>query len=253
MGEPGGLPPDGETYQDAFARMESAVDAGQTDLSGLGFWRLLRRVKVEPMLAEHWADQAGRIDRKAFEARVRFRFPMWFGNLVLLVGVLFGAAATVYGIRYDNPTVSGWAFVVAGATWLVCVHDLAHWSAGRYLVPGLLHQFPSVARVEDRLRLLPSGIPGGAGLDARGRRPGHEGRAVRGPWVLSRRERAGVDRMGPGRHRRLPDHHGHPALEDEERLEAGGAGTGRGSGPSRPSTIATYTEVEPPGSSGQPG
>jgi hypothetical protein len=131
MGEPGGLPPDGESYQDAFARMESAVDAGQTDLSGLGFWRLLRRVKVEPMLAEHWADQAGRIDRKAFEAGVRFRFPVWFGNLVLLIGVLFGAAAVVYGMRSDNPTVAGSAFVVAGAAWSVCVHDLAHWAVGR--------------------------------------------------------------------------------------------------------------------------
>ena len=132
MGEPGGgLPPEGEDYQDTFARMESAVDAGQTDLSRIGFWRLLRRVKVEPVLAEHWADQAGRIDRKAFETNVRFRFPVWFGNLVLLIGLLFGAAATVYGMRCDNPTVSGWAFVVAGVSWLVCVHDLAHWAVGR--------------------------------------------------------------------------------------------------------------------------
>jgi hypothetical protein len=131
MGEPGGLPPDGENYQDPFARIEWAVDAGQTDLSGLGFWRLLGRVKVEPMLAEHWADQAGRIDRKVFEARVRFRFPVWFGNIVLLIGVVFGAAATVYGMRCDNPTVAGSAFVVAGVAWLVCVHDLAHWAVGR--------------------------------------------------------------------------------------------------------------------------
>jgi len=131
MGEPGGLPPDGATYQDAFVRIESAVEAGQTDLSGLGFWRLLRRVKVEPVLAEHWADQAGRIDRKAFEARVRFRFPVWFGNLVLLIGVLFGAAAIVYGMRCDNPTVAGLSFVVAGGAWSVCVHDLAHWAVGR--------------------------------------------------------------------------------------------------------------------------
>jgi len=131
MSEPGGLPPDGATYQDAFVRIESAVEAGQTDLSGLGFWQLLRRVKVEPMLAEHWADQAGRIDRKAFEARVRFRFPVWFGNLVLLIGVLFGAAAIVYGMRCDNPTVAGLSFVVAGGAWSVCVHDLAHWAVGR--------------------------------------------------------------------------------------------------------------------------
>ena len=131
MGEPGGLPPEGETYQDAFARIESSVESGQTDLSGLGFWRLLRRVKVEPMLAEHWADQVGRIDRTAFETRFRFRFPVWFGNLVLLIGVVFGAAAVVYGMRGENPTVSGWAFVVAGVAWLVCVHDLAHWAIGR--------------------------------------------------------------------------------------------------------------------------
>jgi hypothetical protein len=131
MGEPGSLPPDGESYQDTFARIESAVDAGQTDLSGLGFWRLLRRVKAEPMLAEHWAGQAGRIDRKAFEARVRFRFPVWFGNLVLLIGVVFGAAAIVFGMRCDNPTVAGSAFVVAGGAWSLCVHDLAHWAVGR--------------------------------------------------------------------------------------------------------------------------
>jgi hypothetical protein len=131
MGEPGSLPPDGESYQDTFARIESAVDAGQTDLSGLGFWRLLRRVKAEPMLAEHWAGQAGRIDRKAFEARVRFRFPVLFGNLVLLIGVVFGAAAIVFGMRCDNPTVAGSAFVVAGGAWSLCVHDLAHWAVGR--------------------------------------------------------------------------------------------------------------------------
>jgi hypothetical protein len=131
MGEPGGLPPDGETYQDAFARIESAVEAGRTDLSGLGFWRLLRRVKVEPMLAQHWADQVGRIDRRAFETRFRFRFPVWFGNLVLMIGVLFGAAAVVYGMRSDNPTVAGSSFVVAGGAWSVCVHDLAHWAVGR--------------------------------------------------------------------------------------------------------------------------
>jgi len=131
MSEPGGLPPDGETYQDAFARIESAVEAGQTDLSALGFWRLLGRVKADPMLAEHWADQAGRIDRKAFEGRVRRRLPVWFGNLVLLIEALFGAAAVVYGMRCDNPTVAGLAFVVAGVVWSVSVHDLAHWAVGR--------------------------------------------------------------------------------------------------------------------------
>ena len=131
MGEAGGLPSDEETYQEAFARIESAVDAGRTDLSGLGFWRLVHQVKVEPTLVERWADQVGRIDRKAFEARVRFRLPVWFGNLVLFIGVLFGAAAVVYGMRADNSTVAGWAFVVGGVAWLFSLHDLAHWAVGR--------------------------------------------------------------------------------------------------------------------------
>src|SRR4029450_7398901 len=121
---------------------------------------------------------------------------------------------------------------------------LGSWSAGRYLVPGLLHRVPPVAWTEDRLRLLPSGITGGAGLDARVRPPRPKVPPVRGAWVRCRPERAGVGRLGPGRHRRLPDRHGHPPLQDEERLEAGSAGTGPGPGPSRPSTIATYTEVK---------
>jgi hypothetical protein len=143
MGEPGGLPQDGESYREAFARIESAVDAGRTDLSGLGFWRIVRQVEVEPTLAEQLAEQVGRIDRKAFEARIRLRFPVWFGNLALLVGVLFGAAAVVFGMRADNSTVAGSAFVVGGAAWLFCVHDLAHWVVGRLAGISFLSYFVS--------------------------------------------------------------------------------------------------------------
>src|SRR5437870_4251914 len=103
MVEAGGVPPAHESFQEAFARIQSAVASGDTDLTRLGFWRLVRQVKAEPMLSEHWADQAGRIDRMAFQTRVRPRFPVWLGNLVLLVGVSFGGAAVVYAIRCDNP------------------------------------------------------------------------------------------------------------------------------------------------------
>jgi hypothetical protein len=145
MAEGGGVPPSGESFQDAFARIEAAVDAGNTDLAGLGFWRLLRKVKADPMLSEHWAEQAGLIDRKAFRARVRPRFPVWLGNLALLVGVLFGAAAVVYAIRSDNPTVSGLALILAGGAWSVSVHDLAHWAVGRLERIGFLAYFITMA------------------------------------------------------------------------------------------------------------
>lgn len=130
MGQADGIPP-GEGYPEAFARIQAAVDAGDTDLVRLGFWRLVGRLKLDPAAAHAWADRAGRIDRAAFEARVRPRFPVWLGNLLLVIGVVLGAAAVAYGLRTDTPTLAGLAFVVAGGAWSVSIHDLGHWAAGR--------------------------------------------------------------------------------------------------------------------------
>jgi len=120
-----------EDFQDVFARIEAAVDGGDADLSRLGFWRMVRRVKADPMLTQHWADVVGRIDRKAFEQRVHPRFPVWLGNALLLAGVAVGAAATAYAVACDNATVSGALLVAAGPILSVSVHDLAHWVRGR--------------------------------------------------------------------------------------------------------------------------
>lgn len=125
-------PPEGvETYQDDFARIEAAVDAGDTDLGRLGFWRLLAKVKGDAALSRHWAEVAGRIDYKAFEARVRRRFPVWFGNAALVVGTLAGAFAVGLALATSSGAMAGLALLVAGGTWSVTWHDLAHWLAGR--------------------------------------------------------------------------------------------------------------------------
>jgi hypothetical protein len=131
MAEAGSVDSVLEPLQAAFARIEAAVDAGDTDLARLGFWRLVREVKLDPTLAHHWADQVGRIDRKAFEARVRPRFPVWLGNLVLLGATLFGAAAAAVALAARDPTVAGMALVVGGGIWAVSTHDLAHYVVGR--------------------------------------------------------------------------------------------------------------------------
>lgn len=132
MSEASEDPRDGpETYQDAFERIEAAVDAGDTDLGRLGFWRFVRDVKLDPTLANHWADVVGRIDRKAFEARVRPRIPVWLGNLVLAGGTLVGAGAVAVALEADDPTVAAVALVLGGAIWTVTVHDLAHYVVGR--------------------------------------------------------------------------------------------------------------------------
>jgi hypothetical protein len=114
-----------------FDRIEAAVDAGRTDLRALGFWRLLARVKSDPVLSAYWSDQAGRIDRKAFESAVRLRFPVWLGNLVLLLGTLAGAAAVGIAVGVDPQTVAGLALVFAAIVWSVTLHSPAHWLVGR--------------------------------------------------------------------------------------------------------------------------
>jgi hypothetical protein len=131
VGQGGVVPASEQELDEAFARIRAAVEAGDTDLSSLGFWRVLKRVKADPSLSERWADAAGAIDRAAFEARVKPRFPVWFGNLVLVAGTAFGIGAVVVALRTSDRTLAGLALVVAGGTWTVSLHCLAHWVVGR--------------------------------------------------------------------------------------------------------------------------
>jgi hypothetical protein len=127
----GTSPSDREGLPAEFDRIEAAVDAGATDLRALGFWRLLAQVKVDPALAAHWAEQAGRIDRKAFERGVRIRFPVWIGNLVLALGIVAGGIAIGVALTADSPTVAGLALVFAALAWSAAVHSPTHWLVGR--------------------------------------------------------------------------------------------------------------------------
>ena len=127
-----------EDYQEALSRIEEEVGKGNPDLAVLGFWRLVRQVKLEPRLAQHWADVVGRIDRKAFERRVRPRFPVWLGNWVLLIGsaVLLAALFVVIGLGRDaqggeEELLPGLILVAAAGGLSATLHDLAHWAVGR--------------------------------------------------------------------------------------------------------------------------
>ena len=124
---------DGEGFAAEFDRIEAAVDAGATDLRALGFWRLLAQVKADRALAAHWAEQAGRIDRKAFEQGVRVRFPVWLGNLVLLLGVVVAAVAVGVALATDSETGAGLALLFAALTWSAAVHSPTHWLVGRMI------------------------------------------------------------------------------------------------------------------------
>lgn len=150
MVQHGSVPSSAETFQEAFARIERAVAAGQTDLSELGFWKLVAQIKLDPVLAGDWADQVGRIDRAAFEARVHPRLPVWFGNLVLGVGTGVGVAAIVVAVEASNRAIAGLALIVGAGVLSVCVHDLAHWVVGRLVGMRFLASFLSTRPLPPR-------------------------------------------------------------------------------------------------------
>ena len=168
----------GETHRGGLGaeldRVEAAVEAGDTDLRRLGFWRLVGLIKLDDELIERHAEQVGRIDAKAFERTVSVRIPVWAGNLVLAfvlaVGFVGLAVASWKGtpnssFEYDRTLASIGLLVAAGA-WDVGAHSPTHWLVGRlvgiqfsqYFVraittpPGLKTDYASYLRVSPRAR-----------------------------------------------------------------------------------------------------
>ena len=143
---------DPRDYPAEFERIEAAVDEGETDLRALGFWRLLAKVKADPVLAHHWAEQAGRIDRKVFEARALLRVPVWLGNALLLVGTLAGAVAVAIALTTESRGLAGLALLFAALDWSATFHAPTHWLVGRmigirfvaYHLPKLVPPFPGL-------------------------------------------------------------------------------------------------------------
>jgi hypothetical protein len=128
-----------ETHRDGVGaeldRIEAAVDRGETDLGRLGFWRLVGSIKRDDEAIERHADQAGRIDRKAFEAAVPVRMPVAAGNAVLLVVLAAGGAALALAVTRswpaDDPLWRGLFLVAAAGAWAVAFHSPIHWLVGR--------------------------------------------------------------------------------------------------------------------------
>lgn len=112
-----------------LGQIEAAVLAGKADLKALGFWKLVGRIKRDPVLVVAHADQVGRIDTAAFRAGVRLRVPVWVGNSALLAVIAFGTAALVVASEVEG-TAAGLALLVAGGAWSLGVHAPAHWFVG---------------------------------------------------------------------------------------------------------------------------
>jgi hypothetical protein len=120
-----------EQIEAELERIERAVEAGATDLSGLGFWGVIRALKADPALAERFSDRAGRIDQEAFVRGFRVRLPVPLGNAVLGVGTALGAALLGWAVACDEPAQAAIGLIGSAAVLSASVHDLGHWAAGR--------------------------------------------------------------------------------------------------------------------------
>ena len=124
---------DHRTIEAELDRIEAAVAAGNTDLSALGFWKVVQRVKLDRALVDEHADRIGRIDTAVFRASVKLRARVWLGNAVLALATVAGAAAVAAAFVWPTPMWKGFALIAAGAIWSVSVHAPTHWLVG-YLV-----------------------------------------------------------------------------------------------------------------------
>jgi hypothetical protein len=112
-------------------RIEADVDAGVTDLKALGFWTLLGGIKRDRVLIDRHAEQVGRIDTKAFRARVKLRAPVWVGNLALMGGIVVGGFGVTLAFVSGTAWIKGVSLIVAAGLWSLCVHGPAHYLTGR--------------------------------------------------------------------------------------------------------------------------
>jgi hypothetical protein len=117
-------------------RVEAAVDAGDSDLAGLGFWRIVGLIKRDDELIARHAEQVGRIDAKGFRARFPLHLPMWVGVSLMLIAVVAGIVAVSVAVRAGSgsdpdPLVAGIGLLVAAGAWAAGLHSLAHFVVGR--------------------------------------------------------------------------------------------------------------------------
>jgi hypothetical protein len=120
-------------------RIEAAVDGGDVDVRRLGFWRVVALIKRDDEVIERHAEQVGRIDSKAFRARIRFRAPVWVGIALQLLGIgaAVGLVAFVVwnagsgGDLLDVELASGVGLLLAAFALAAGIHTFAHLVVGR--------------------------------------------------------------------------------------------------------------------------
>jgi hypothetical protein len=147
-------------------RIEGAVAAGNTDLAALGFWKVVRTIKLDRVATLELAGQAGVIDTAAFRARVKLRTRPWVGVVAMLLLTALGLLG-VWLAGVWSGTWAGLAILGTGVAWSIGWHLPAHafvgWMAGIRFTdaflggpppprPGIKTDYATYLRAEPSMR-----------------------------------------------------------------------------------------------------
>ncbi len=121
--------------------IEGELTGGGRSPGEMGFWKMVNRVKQDPELIAHLADQIGRIDAAVFRERAWLLVPLWLGHALELVATLLGLGMVWYGTG-STGTSQGLALVAGSLVLITTLHPLAHYAVGRLVGIRFLFYFP---------------------------------------------------------------------------------------------------------------
>ena len=126
--------------QVAIAAADLALANGE-GLSGTGYWPLVRAAKRDPSIAGEFGDEIARLDRKAFEQRVKLRLPAGFGVALLSLGTAAGVALIALAAFVHAGFTRDVVFLAGFGALDVFTHSLAHWIVGTMVGIRFTHIF----------------------------------------------------------------------------------------------------------------
>jgi hypothetical protein len=134
-------------------RIEKEVEHDY-NLRKLGFWKLVAKIKKDPQLSAKFAEQAGRIERKASEKKVRLRINIWLGHAAEISAMLLGIALIWLGFAHSSELARSLSLVLASVILSMSVHPLAHYAVGRFCGINFLYYFLNgPAKIEPTLKI----------------------------------------------------------------------------------------------------
>ena len=122
-------------------RCESALEGSNAvDLSGLGFWRVVARLKRDPQLAARYGSRVAKIDENAFSRWAFLRLPIGVGIGLMALFTVAGLAVVSLAYYVDAPWNGIWVLIGTGVL-LGSTHTLAHFVVGRIVGIRFTHWF----------------------------------------------------------------------------------------------------------------